>query len=288
MIKRSNTAAKALLFLFLSLLSPLSTLSCNAQGPMPSEIAEDMLSLDAFKTPKNETGTKTENDVIRTAFNVRPSTVQIQVGREYGAGNIVSIKSDKILILTAEHVVKNWDDTGSNYVIFFNGKVALDARLEVKDPDFDAAIISVATSSIDPYDLISLREISIDYQAFNTFEKEKKQTAIALDSEHIVNAKELQSYDYYGTNSGIAGKYIYGSVINPDIMVTDYGYKMIYIKMNAHSGMSGGGVFDIFGNYVGILVGGSDKGETVAVRLTDIQHMLSNLETASSNEFSGE
>ena len=41
--------------------------------------------------------------------------------------------------------------------------------------------------------------------------------------------------------------------------------------------MSGGGVFDIDGNYVGMLVGGSDKKEMVAVRLSDIKEMVTSL-----------
>ena len=254
---------------------------------MPAEIARDMLSIDAFSVPLNNTSTKTEQDVIRTAFNARPSTVQIQVGSQFGAGNIISIDDDKIMILTAKHVIAKWDENNSNYVIFFNGKVA-DAKLEAADPDYDAAIVSVATASIEPYNLMNLRRVDFDYENFSAFDKQKNETVIALDSDHIVNAKELQTYNYYGNDTGIAGKYIYGSVINPNIMVTDYGYKMIYVKMSAHSGMSGGGIFDLYGNYVGILVGGSDTGETVAVRLTDIKDLLSNLKAASTDELSGE
>lgn len=240
---------------------------------MPAEIAEDMLSLDAFSVPLNKTSTKTEQDVIKTALNARPSTVQIQVGSQYGTGNIISIDKNKILILTARHVVAKWNDNGNNYVIFYTGKV-VDAKLEMTDSYYDAAIISVDTSSLEPYNLMNLREVKFDYKNFKVFEKEKSATTIALDSEHIVNARELQTYDYHGTDSGIAGKYIYGPVINSNIMVTDYGYKMLYMKLAAHSGMSGGGVFDLYGHYVGILVGGSDTGETVAVRLPDIEELL--------------
>ena len=194
MIKHSNFRVSALLFLFLSLLSPI-TLNCHAQGPMPYEIAEDMLCADSFSVPLNNTSTKTEQDVIRTALNVRPSTVQIQVGSQFGAGNIISIDKDRILILTAKHVVAKWDDNKSNYVIFFNGKVA-DARLVKTDSYYDAAIVSVDTSSIEPYNLMNLRKVNFDYQNFSVFDKEKNGTAIALDSDHIVNAKDFRTYNY--------------------------------------------------------------------------------------------
>ncbi|WP_026499194.1 S1 family peptidase [Butyrivibrio sp. WCD2001] len=252
----------------------VNSLHTSAQGPMPSEIAQDMLSIDAFAVPYNFPETNTEDAVIKTALNVRSSTVQIQVGKQYGTGNIISINSEKIRILTAAHVVQKWDNSESNYVIFFNGKVA-DANLDTIDDYYDAAIISVETAALEPYDLMNLRRVTLDYSVMSGFDKQKDETVIALESNHLVNAKEVQTYNYYGNDTGIAGKYIYGPVINPDILVVDYGYKMIYTKLAAHSGMSGGGIFDINGHYVGILVGGSDTGETVGVRLTDIKPLLS-------------
>lgn len=252
-------------------------LEVKAQGPRPEEVAKDMIECEAFAVPVAKDNEETEDNLIRTALNVRPSTVQIQVGSEYGTGNIISVDEEKILILTARHVVKTWSDSGSNYVIFYNGYIA-DAMLEAVDNYYDAAVVSVKTSDIDAFNLMRLRSVKPHYEVISDFDKKKNEVVFSLDSEHVVNAKEVQTYDYFGKDTGIGHKYVYGPVINPDIMVRDYGYNMLYVKCDAHSGMSGGGVFDINGNYVGMLVGGSDKKEMVAVRLPDMRTMLEGLE----------
>ncbi len=270
-IKIIYTTGITLIVMFIFFL--IYPLSACANGPMPSEIAEDMISIGAFTAPLTVPSSDTDSDIIATALNQRPSIVQVQVGKEYGSGNILSINKDQILIITAGHVVKNWDSTDNHFVIFYNGKIA-DATLITSDETYDAAILSVNTSSIDPYNLINLRAVNINPDVMPSFDKIKGETIIALDSDHQVNAKEKQHYDYYGSNTGIGIKYVYGPVINPNIMVSDYGYKMIYVRCDAHHGMSGGGVFDLSGNYLGILVGGTNKGETVAVRLSDIEALI--------------
>ncbi|WP_081846768.1 S1 family peptidase [Butyrivibrio sp. AE3004] len=251
----------------------LSSSMVHAQGPMPSEIAKDMISTNAFTAPLNKSDIATDTGVVRTALNMRPSAIQLQVGKEYGSGNIIQITNDKIYILTARHVVKNWSESDNHYVIFFNGRVA-DAELVTMNDDFDAAIVSVSTALLNDFDIMNLRSVAINLSATSTFDKEKNQIVIALDSNHRINAKEIQNYSYFGDDTGIGCKYVYGSVINPNIMVAEYGYKMMYVKCDAHGGMSGGGVYDIYGNYMGILVGGTDKGEMVAVRVSDIATML--------------
>ncbi|WP_081673483.1 S1 family peptidase [Butyrivibrio sp. FC2001] len=254
-----------------------NSLEAKAQGPSPEEVARDMTSCEAFAVPVAKDNEETEDNLIRTALNIRPSTVQVQVGSEYGTGNIISVSNEKIFILTAKHVVKSWRDDSSNYVIFYNGFIA-DAVLEKTDDYYDVAVISVNASDIDAYNLLRLRSVKLDYDVISDFDKKKNEVVFSLDSEHVVNAKEVQTYDYFGKDTGIGYKYVYGPVINPDIMVRDYGYNMLYVKCDAHSGMSGGGVFDINGNYVGMLVGGSDKKEMVAVRLPDMRTMLEGLE----------
>lgn len=253
-------------------------LSANAQGPMPYEIARDMIDCGAYTAPVSDNSPQTEESIINAALNIRPSTVQIQVGSEYGSGNIISIDSEKITIITARHVVKSWSNKNDNYVIFYNGAIA-DATLEAKDKRYDVAVISVKTSDIDAGNMIRLRSIALNSDNISYFDSIKNEVVFSLNSEHVVNAREVQTYEYYGQKTGIGSKYIYGTVISPNIMVNDYGYKMIYVKCEAFSGMSGGGVFDIDGNYVGMLVGGSEKKEMVAVRLSDIEPLLSSLDS---------
>ncbi|WP_408071778.1 serine protease [Butyrivibrio sp. JL13D10] len=244
---------------------------------MPDELARDMIDCNAFTVPISENSPQTEDSLIKTALRVRPSTVQIQVGSEYGTGNIISIDSDNITIITAKHVVKTWDNAKDKYVIFYNGDVA-ETDLIATDDYYDVAVITVKTADVEVHNLIRLKSVALDQAVMEYYDSIKNEVVFSLNSEHVVNAREVQTYDYYGKNTGIGSKYIYGPVINPNIMVNDYGYNMIYVKCEAFGGMSGGGVFDIDGNYVGMLVGGSEKKEMVAVRLSDIEKLLSSLE----------
>ncbi len=264
----------------------LNPIKAIAYGPMPSEIADDMLFFDAFSMCPLNNSYESEEDVIEAALYVRPSCVRIQLGTRYGQGTITSIDKDEIRILTAAHLFRGYDENSSIYSIFYNG-VVKEAKLLYADKNVDVAIISVSTSDIDPADLIQLKSAPVSETAFNAFEKSEKEIVFALDSEPCSDPAKNQHYDYYGRGTKVAENYIYGTAINTNILVKNFGYKMIYAKCSAHEGMSGGGVFDIHGNLVGVLAGGTENDEMVAVRLADVIKVLSDLEAASANELSG-
>ncbi len=257
-----------------------------AQGPFPDEIADNLLSLNGFNIPQTSFNYDDTEGVLTDAYNVRGSYVQLRIGSSYGAGSIYSIDEDKILILTAAHVLNKYSASEKNYAIFFNGIIG-NTRPVYKNKTYDVAIMSVETSIFSSYDLMNLRCVTIDKSAFSRFEKANSKAVFALDSELTVNPLKNQKYDFYGNDTKIAGSYIYGPVKNTSIMVTDFGYKMLYAKCSAHNGMSGGGVFDMKCNFVGILAGGSDNDEMVAVRLSDVITAISDFEAASTDELSG-
>ncbi|WP_026523189.1 S1 family peptidase [Butyrivibrio sp. MB2005] len=261
-------------------------IKASAHGPMPSEIARDMLSVDAFSMSPIDNNFESEQDVIETALYIRPSYVRIQIGNHYGEGTIISVDEDEIRILTAAHVMRVYTEKDMIYTVFYNGLVK-ESKLLYIDENVDAALISVPTSEIDPSDLIHLKSAPISEKAFNAFEKKSSEIVIALDSEPCAFPEKNQNYDFYGNGTKVAESYIYGTAINTNILVTNFGYKMLYAKCSAHEGMSGGGVFDINGNLVGVLAGGTENDEMVAVRLVDVIKVLSYFEAASTHELSG-
>ncbi len=259
-------------------------ITAHAAGPMPSEIAESMLSLGAFAaSPIDDVPYDSEDAVYDVAYSVRPSSVQIQVGDNYGEGSIFSIDKKNISILTAAHVLEGSD---APLVIFFSGAIA-DCNIAYIDGTLDVAIVTVPTDEIVAYDLIHLKTIRTDASSFNEFEKETNPIVITLDSERAVNPRKNQKYNMYGSGTGIAESYMYGTLLKPEILVDAMGYKMLYAKCSAHSGMSGSGVFDTHGNYVGLLNGGTDNDEIIATRLNDIINMLSDIDNVSNNDTSG-
>ena len=276
-----------LYIVFILIIFTANPLCALAQGPTPAEISDSLFSLNGFNIVPTDFGYTDADNIVAAALNIQPSYVQLQIGTSYGAGTIYSIDRDRILILTAAHVFKNYNPTDKNYAIFFDGIVA-DTTLIYKDKNFDMAVISVDTNDISAHDLIRLKSVPIDTAAFSEFEKQSEKEVFALDSEITVKPEENQIYDLYGNGTKIASSYTFGPVVNTNIMVTDFGYNMLYAKCSAHTGMSGAGVFDLKCNLVGILAGGSDKDETVALRLTDVITALSDFEAASANELSGE
>lgn len=271
---------------FILILFTAYPLNAQAQGPSPEDILDSLFSLNGFVTPTLDNDYYDSDNILSAAYNVQSSYVQLQIGRNYGAGTIYSINKKEILILTAAHIFKNYNSADSNYAIFFNG-IVTDTKLIYKDQNFDMAIVSVDTSAIPAYDLMNLKSAPLSKAAFDEFEKQEQKEVFALDSEITIKPEENQIYNLYGNGTRIASSYIYGPVLNSDIMVTDFGYKMLYAKCSAHNGMSGAGVFDSKCELVGILAGGSDKDEMVALRLPDVLQALSDFEAASTNELSG-
>ncbi len=262
-----------------------------AQGPSTDEVAASMLKLNLFSTTTFETINNNEDSVVNAALAIRPSCVQVRSGNEVGSGNIFSIDNDNVKIITAKHVVKNYDEEKDHLVIFFSG-VMKDFSLDYVSDTLDLAIISIKTNELLTEDLMNLRSVSIGKEYVKDPESDSeyghncapyenlesnKSIVFAMESDSVADPRQNQKYNLHGNNTDIADGYVYGTVINPDILVNDFGYNMLYVKCSAHEGMSGGGVFDLYGNYIGLLAGGSDNKEMVAVRLPDIISFLDSI-----------
>ncbi len=216
-----------------------------------------------------------EEHLRQAALLIRPTCVQIQIGREVGSGSITSITEDYIYILTAAHVVKDMENAGADensYVVFYNGVVAVPEYVGKSD-DRDLAVVKVATTDIEPYDLINLREVTFFDDADKDI-SENDSVVFSMESGSVVDPDINQKYHIHGSGTDIAESFVYGTVLKKDVLVTDFGYNMIYVKCNAQHGMSGAGVFDMKGRYVGLLAGGSDNKEMVAVKLHDVMDFL--------------
>ena len=61
-----------------------------------------------------------------------------------------------------------------------------------------------------------------------------------------------------------------GEVIASSALLEGFQKEMLYGKGNAVPGMSGSGVFDHYGNYLGMVTGGNLLGEIAAVPVRDI------------------
>ncbi len=199
---------------------------------------------------------------------VRPCIVQIHSNGSYGAGTIWSMDEEYITIITNKHVLENWSTGDNHYVIFYDGAVT-DAELFGTSEDTDVGIIRVSVDEIPYFELIHYRSVNYDMDIFNCLTVEDE--IITIGS---ANAVKKNTGDekilLYGENSRIANEVYSGVIVSTDIYVTKLDKNMIYCYCYARGGMSGGGVFDSYGHYIGMLTGGTQDNEAVAIRLPDV------------------
>ena len=213
--------------------------------------------------------------------NIRPSVVQIHVGSTYGGGSIWKIGSDDIEIITNRHVIQNFaaqaqTDVNSNYVTFFDGEAARVELIGVS-AQYDVGLVKVPVSELTEAELCSLRSVRIDEAAWQKVAEGT--TLFCVHSQDIMrNGPDDDLVVADGTGTGIADQSYIGVVSDTSAYIEDLGQNMMYCMCYAQAGMSGGGMFDAYGNLIGMVTGGTQQNETVSVSLPDILAACSEIE----------
>lgn len=177
---------------------------------------------------------------------VLASCVRIQSGNHYGSGSVFSIDENEIIIVANRHVLQYWDD--GSYVTFFNGAVADGRVIEIYE-GVDVGFLSVYTAFLREEELESIRAIfdSTEVDAVNCV-IEHGETFFMIDV-----ASDIWNPTLYE-----------GQILEPCIFLEEFGMDMLYGDAIALPGMSGSGLFDCSGRYIGILVGGTEHSEIAA------------------------
>lgn len=229
---------------------------------------ETMLQDNSFLTMRNE------GDSISDTFeNVRPSIVQIRIGNVYGEGCIWDMSESAITILTNRHIVENFDaiadnDVNGNYVVFYTGEAARVSLVGVSY-DQDAAFLQVAVSELDPEKICSLRKVRKDDTVYDKLKAGDAVISIS-SSDRSCEGPDDDRLLADEEDSGIADIFYQGKIRNTAVYVEDLQKKMLYTDCYSEEGMSGSGIFDTYGNYIGMLTGGDENGGTVAIPLSEI------------------
>lgn len=276
--KIKNVMAEILCFclIFIAFLyqKPLCSL---AHAPTAADVYSDMV-----EGGLNVSGYLAEEDAQAAYSNIRPTVVAIHAAGMFGSGSIWEMSEDRIIIITNYHVISEWINLGADdnsevaNVIVYTGRVTM-AELLGYDSEMDVAFLSVDISQIPANELIKLRAVRRDENAFD--ELKKGDGIIAVKSVHnIVMSAYSDKYNLDGMDTDVATEGYLGTIMNTDIYVTDMNMNMLYANCYAESGMSGGGAFDTKGNYIGMLTGGSDNNESVCVRLPDIEKIYDDIE----------
>lgn len=172
--------------------------------------------------------------------------VQLQAGNLLGSGVICGVEEDKLLILTAAHVLEKAE--GFVIVTFAGGQSVSTGDLECFEAG-DFAVVRVPGGDIPEDSLEKCLCANVDKESFD---------AATAGTGCIV----------MGSRTGVAEEAYEGIILDHWIYMEDYGQYMMWVKAEGKPGMSGGGLFDRKGHFLGILSGGNEDGELAVVPLS--------------------
>lgn len=180
--------------------------------------------------------------------------VQLQAGDVLGSGVIYELREDAAVILTAAHVVEKADS--AVLVTFCDGYTAESGSFACSDLA-DLAVVKVCLEDISEENKTNYFSAKTDKESFDALRA--GDGCIAM-----------------GCRTAVASEAYQGTILDNWIYMEDYGQHMIWVQSEGVAGMSGGGLFDLQGHFLGILSGESGDGELAAVPLSLILTELDN------------
>lgn len=252
--KRLNKCALCLSVGLLILFLPFHVRAADTQAPhliqtvTEQDIFEGQLALGFLESPVLEAG-----DCGMAYENVRNCIVRIHMGNAYGSGVVFQITPEKIVIVTNKHVLLYWEEAVS-YVQFPQGYFT-QAQILGMSEEHDIGFLTVDNQEFDYSELEQLRYVHWDLDSYQAMQ--------AGDAIFCAGAGDEMEAD--GTDS-----FYQGSVGDMNYYIEDFGEYMIYGYGYAREGMSGGGTFDSYGNFIGMISGATMSGETASVPLPAI------------------
>lgn len=172
--------------------------------------------------------------------------VQIRVGNRLGSGVIYDIVDDKLVILTAGHVIAGAE---AQVEISFCDEYTVCCDTYHISDTVDLGALMVETEKIPIENMQMYRRARVDKERFDSLQK--GDGCIAM-----------------GCRTGVAAEAYEGKILNTWIYMEDYQQYMLWAEVPGKLGMSGGGLFDRSGNLIGVLSGMSEDGEMAVVPLS--------------------
>ncbi len=175
--------------------------------------------------------------------------VQINTGELIGSGIIWSMNTQSMVIVTAAHVIEN----AQKLEITLIDGTMLESRNNLWNwrtvSDCDLGIITIPMEEIPEEALSECRYVSVDKEAYDN-----------LQTEDIILVM--------GSRDSVAGNAYAGKLVESWIYMEDYTQYMMLATTYARPGMSGGGVFDQNGQFIGILSGADEQGNLAILPLS--------------------
>lgn len=198
-------------------------------------------------------------DFSQAFENVLCSCVCIQTAEYHGSGSIYRMEEDEIIIVSNRHLLQYWDE--ESFVIFKNGAAAPGEVIGLSERA-DLGFVRVQTRHFPWQELLGfcgVRPVGdgsggegkvLAEPGERKYGGEREGTGILL--------VDMTQDPYYPVMKR-------GEMISASFYLEDFGMEMLCATGQALPGMSGSGVFDGYGNYLGMLTAGTLEGEIAAV-----------------------
>lgn len=187
---------------------------------------------------------------VGSAIVTEPESVIVQVaaGNLRGSGVIYQKNDDYLIVVTAAHVLVQGIE---NITVTFSDEFAV-----ATDDYYISNHSDLAFVNIPLYDL--------------SRNKQKKYIPVQIDKAAFDGLQGGDEVVFMGATGDSDIPYT-GTVWESWIFAEDFGQYMMILQGDVEPGMSGGGVFDTAGNFLGIICGESEKREVAAVPLSIIE-----------------
>ncbi len=206
---------------------------------------ETETALETETVPETETAQETETADVVTDY--LESVASLKADDTDGSCVILHMDEKQYIIATACHVAKN----GTERVLFAGREVAVTQYW--KSPDYDLAFLVIT-----------------DLNPDNTAGNEKLSVAKIVSEDY----GKLTEQDKILVCGVVAGEKVSreGVLLSDWVYVETFGYHMLWAEAeNIKGGMSGGGVFNEEGSFLGLLLGNNTEGQVVALPLNIIK-----------------
>ncbi len=242
--------------------------ACSSDREIMSQSADSTVDEEyIFRTNELLEAEEAESENLAGVLQEKASGVMVQIvnGNLLGSGVIFWMDKEQVVIVTAAHVLEGVKAQKGDEVlvrteelkiklvdgtVLAQGNGADDGLWNVRlSQTSDIGFIILPTKAIGEESLALCRYVVVDKKAFDELE---------VDDIILV----------MGSREEVAGNAYEGRLTEPWIYVEDYGQYMMIGRTYAKPGMSGGGVFDMYGRFIGILSGADEQGNLAIVPLS--------------------
>lgn len=218
---------------------------CLPDAEMEGQSGEAASALNVMQLLSAE-DTGNEDPAALLLKNGAGAMVRLTAGSLSGSGVIYREEAGELLILTAAHVLEQADP--GIFITFADGLQLAVTEYEVI-PTADLAVVRVGMEKLSEENLANYCRVSTDKEAFD---------AVRAGDGCLV----------MGSGAGVSPESHVGEILEPWIYMADYAQYMMWVRAEGSPGMSGGGLFDMQGHFLGILSGMDEEGELAVVPLS--------------------